>query len=135
MTKLEQATTLDRAGDRLQRAVQATLRPQRVRDLLHGVFLGHPLHPAMVQVPVIRSVTQLRCIEAVSPSTAFFAPPIQPTNFPMAAKLQTDLETRLDKVKGIGHKADGMPMLRTLAIRRAAGLRGRTRPRAMALGW
>jgi nitrite reductase/ring-hydroxylating ferredoxin subunit len=52
MTKLEQATALDRAGDRLQRAVQATLRPQRVRDLLHGVFLGHPLHPAMVQVPV-----------------------------------------------------------------------------------
>ncbi|MEV6796975.1 Rieske 2Fe-2S domain-containing protein [Micromonospora rifamycinica] len=52
MTKLEQATALDRAGDWLQRAVQATLRPQRVRDLLHGVFLGHPLHPAMVQVPV-----------------------------------------------------------------------------------
>ncbi|WP_422753844.1 Rieske 2Fe-2S domain-containing protein [Micromonospora sp. WMMD708] len=52
LTKLEQATALDRTGDRLQRAVQATLRPQRVRDLLHGVFLGHPLHPAMVQVPV-----------------------------------------------------------------------------------
>ncbi|WP_320067340.1 DUF2231 domain-containing protein [Micromonospora sp. RTGN7] len=52
MTKLEQASALDRVGDRLQRAVLATLRPQRVRDLLHGVFLGHPLHPAMVQVPV-----------------------------------------------------------------------------------
>ena len=52
MTKLEQTAALDRVGDRLQRAVQATLRPQRVRDLLHGVFLGHPLHPAMVQVPV-----------------------------------------------------------------------------------
>jgi nitrite reductase/ring-hydroxylating ferredoxin subunit/uncharacterized membrane protein len=52
LTKLEQASALDRVGDRLQRAVQATLRPQRVRDLLHGVWLGHPLHPAMVQVPV-----------------------------------------------------------------------------------
>ncbi|MFI9642658.1 Rieske 2Fe-2S domain-containing protein [Micromonospora sp. NPDC051925] len=52
MTKIEQTAALDRVGDRLQRAVQATLRPQRVRDLLHGVFLGHPLHPAMVQVPV-----------------------------------------------------------------------------------
>ncbi|MFG1949888.1 Rieske 2Fe-2S domain-containing protein [Micromonospora sp. NPDC048830] len=52
LTKLEQNPALDRTGDRLQRAVQATLRPQRVRDLLHGVFLGHPLHPAMVQVPV-----------------------------------------------------------------------------------
>lgn len=52
LTKIEQASGLDRVGDRLQRAVQATLRPQRVRDLLHGVWLGHPLHPAMVQVPV-----------------------------------------------------------------------------------
>ncbi|MGW5668476.1 Rieske 2Fe-2S domain-containing protein [Micromonospora sp. NPDC003776] len=52
LTKLEQATALDRAGDRLQRAVQGTLRSQRIRDLLHGVWLGHPLHPAMVQVPV-----------------------------------------------------------------------------------
>ncbi|MER7330792.1 MULTISPECIES: Rieske (2Fe-2S) protein [unclassified Micromonospora] len=52
MTKIEQTAALDRIGDRLQRAVQATLRPRRVRDLLHGVWLGHPLHPAMVQVPV-----------------------------------------------------------------------------------
>ncbi|SCL56867.1 Rieske 2Fe-2S domain-containing protein [Micromonospora peucetia] len=52
LTKIEQASGLDRVGDRLQRAVQTTLRPQRVRDLLHGVWLGHPLHPAMVQVPV-----------------------------------------------------------------------------------
>ncbi|MFI6821319.1 Rieske 2Fe-2S domain-containing protein [Micromonospora sp. NPDC050187] len=52
LMKIEQSAGLDRVGDRLQRAVQATLRPQRVRDLLHGVWLGHPLHPAMVQVPV-----------------------------------------------------------------------------------
>ncbi|WP_409073754.1 Rieske 2Fe-2S domain-containing protein [Micromonospora chalcea] len=52
LTKIEQATGLDRVGDRLQRAVQGTLRSQRVRDALHGVWLGHPLHPAMVQVPV-----------------------------------------------------------------------------------
>ncbi|MEV0806499.1 Rieske 2Fe-2S domain-containing protein [Micromonospora sp. NPDC050200] len=52
MNKIEQNARLDPVGDRLQRAVQSTLRPQRVRDLLHGVWLGHPLHPAMVQVPV-----------------------------------------------------------------------------------
>ncbi|MGK5737486.1 Rieske 2Fe-2S domain-containing protein [Micromonospora sp. URMC 103] len=52
LTKIEQTSRLDRVGDRLQRAVQATLRPQWLRDLLHGVPLGHPLHPAMVQVPV-----------------------------------------------------------------------------------
>ncbi len=52
LTKLEQASGLDRIGDRLQRVVQGVLRPQRVRDLLHGVQLGHPLHPAMVQLPI-----------------------------------------------------------------------------------
>ncbi|KUJ47733.1 MULTISPECIES: Rieske (2Fe-2S) protein [Micromonospora] len=52
LTKIEQNSRLDRFGDRLQRAVQGTLRGQRVRDLLHGVWLGHPLHPAMVQVTV-----------------------------------------------------------------------------------
>ncbi|WP_428962629.1 Rieske (2Fe-2S) protein [Micromonospora fluostatini] len=52
LTRIEQARGLDRVGDRMQHAVQATLRPQRVRDFLHGVWLGHPLHPALVQVPV-----------------------------------------------------------------------------------
>ncbi|MFF4877155.1 Rieske 2Fe-2S domain-containing protein [Micromonospora sp. NPDC000668] len=52
LTKVEQASRLDRAGDRLQRVVLGTLRPRRLRDLLHGVTLGHPLHPAMVQVPL-----------------------------------------------------------------------------------
>ena len=52
LTKVEQAAGLDRTGDRLQRVVLSTLRPRRLRDLLHGVTLGHPLHPAMVQVPV-----------------------------------------------------------------------------------
>lgn len=51
MRKIEQASGLDRYGDRLQKIVQGTLRGQRVRDLLHGVWLGHPLHPALVQVP------------------------------------------------------------------------------------
>jgi nitrite reductase/ring-hydroxylating ferredoxin subunit len=52
LNRLEQAGGLDRVGDRVQQSVQAVLRPQRVRDFLHGVWLGHPLHPAMVQVPL-----------------------------------------------------------------------------------
>lgn len=52
MNKLEQASALDRVGDRLQKGVWSLLRPQRVRDALHGVWLGHPLHPALVQIPL-----------------------------------------------------------------------------------
>jgi nitrite reductase/ring-hydroxylating ferredoxin subunit/uncharacterized membrane protein len=52
LTKLEQARSLDGVSDKLQGAVQAVAQPQRLRDLLHGVWLGHPLHPALVPLPV-----------------------------------------------------------------------------------
>jgi nitrite reductase/ring-hydroxylating ferredoxin subunit/uncharacterized membrane protein len=52
LTRLEQASALDRLGDRLQKVVQAVVRPQVVRDALHGTWLGHPLHPVLVQLPV-----------------------------------------------------------------------------------
>ncbi|WP_192765964.1 Rieske 2Fe-2S domain-containing protein [Plantactinospora soyae] len=51
LTRLEQAAGLDRTADRMQRVVASAIRPQWARDLLHGVWLGHPLHPVLVQVP------------------------------------------------------------------------------------
>lgn len=47
---LERAKGLDRLTGPVQRIVRL-LPPGRVRDALHGVQLGHPLHPALVQVP------------------------------------------------------------------------------------
>ena len=52
LTKLEQASQLDRVGDQIQRAIWSALPRRWMRDLLHGVWLGHPLHPALVQVPI-----------------------------------------------------------------------------------
>lgn len=43
---------LDAVGDALRQGVHKVLRPGALKDLLHGVFLGHPLHPALVQVPI-----------------------------------------------------------------------------------
>ncbi|MDP9799577.1 nitrite reductase/ring-hydroxylating ferredoxin subunit/uncharacterized membrane protein [Catenuloplanes nepalensis] len=51
LERVEKTGELDRASDPLQRGVQATL-PRRLKDLLHGVGLGHPLHPVAVQLPV-----------------------------------------------------------------------------------
>jgi nitrite reductase/ring-hydroxylating ferredoxin subunit len=51
VSRLEQARKLDTcvaAGQRIARAV----RPGKFRDALHGVWLGHPLHPLLVQAPV-----------------------------------------------------------------------------------
>ncbi|MFF0296022.1 Rieske 2Fe-2S domain-containing protein [Kitasatospora sp. NPDC004614] len=44
-------TFLDPVADRLADFIQA-LPLGRVRDVLHGVPLGHPLHPALVETPI-----------------------------------------------------------------------------------
>jgi len=49
ISRLEQATRLDTLVSAGQRAARL-IRPGKVRDGLHGVWLGHPLHPVLVQV-------------------------------------------------------------------------------------
>jgi nitrite reductase/ring-hydroxylating ferredoxin subunit/uncharacterized membrane protein len=50
--RIERTTALDRIAEPLAGAVRDTLPTGALRDLLHGVPLGHPLHPALVQLPV-----------------------------------------------------------------------------------
>lgn len=52
LTRLEQARALDAVSDQLQKIVMDLVRPRTLKDLLHGTWLGHPLHPVLVQVPV-----------------------------------------------------------------------------------
>jgi nitrite reductase/ring-hydroxylating ferredoxin subunit len=52
LKRLEQAKSLDTVSDKLQKTAMDLIRPQGLRDLLHGTWLGHPLHPVLVQVPV-----------------------------------------------------------------------------------
>lgn len=51
LSRLERDSRLDKAVAAGQRAARL-IRPGQVRDGLHGVWLGHPLHPVLVQVPV-----------------------------------------------------------------------------------
>jgi nitrite reductase/ring-hydroxylating ferredoxin subunit/uncharacterized membrane protein len=51
ISRLEQESGLDRLVSAGQRAARL-VRPGRLRDTLHGVWLGHPLHPMLIQVPV-----------------------------------------------------------------------------------
>jgi nitrite reductase/ring-hydroxylating ferredoxin subunit len=44
--------TFDKAIEAARSAVQAVLKPQALSDFLHGTWLGHPLHPVLVQVPI-----------------------------------------------------------------------------------
>jgi len=49
---LEQARSLDKVAAPFQQRVQKYVQPQGLRDLLHGVPIGHPAHPILVQVPI-----------------------------------------------------------------------------------
>ena len=51
LTALENAERLDPLVDRVAAVVDTVLAPRSLRDLLHGVPAGHPLHPVMVLVP------------------------------------------------------------------------------------
>jgi nitrite reductase/ring-hydroxylating ferredoxin subunit/uncharacterized membrane protein len=51
ISRLEDADQLDSTVAVGQRAAR-WIRPGRARDALHGVWLGHPLHPLLVQLPV-----------------------------------------------------------------------------------
>src|SRR3954470_11533937 len=52
LDRIADVPTFDKAIDPARRAVLAVLRPQAVKDFLHGTWLGHPLHPVLVQLPV-----------------------------------------------------------------------------------
>lgn len=51
VTAIEDAHPLDRVVRPLRAAVQRAVGSGAARDALHGVWLGHPLHPVAVQVP------------------------------------------------------------------------------------
>src|SRR5437763_5712146 len=50
--RLEHASPLDPVVKAVRGIVNAALRPQALRDALHGVWLGHPVHPVLTDVPI-----------------------------------------------------------------------------------
>jgi nitrite reductase/ring-hydroxylating ferredoxin subunit/uncharacterized membrane protein len=50
--KIEQAKEMDPAVDVVSRAVNAVLPRGRVKDVLHGTWLGHQLHPMLIAGPI-----------------------------------------------------------------------------------
>ena len=50
--RIEHAGPLDPIVKAVRSIVNAALKPQALRDTLHGVWLGHPLHPILTDVPI-----------------------------------------------------------------------------------
>jgi nitrite reductase/ring-hydroxylating ferredoxin subunit/uncharacterized membrane protein len=51
ISALEDAEVLDPAVDRVRALVNAVIRPRGLRDILHGVPVGHAIHPVAVLLP------------------------------------------------------------------------------------
>ncbi|MFM9275913.1 Rieske 2Fe-2S domain-containing protein [Pseudarthrobacter sp. NKDBFgelt] len=52
VTRLEDAEWLDPISKKVRKVVKRAIRPKWARDVLHGVPIGHPVHPLAVQVPM-----------------------------------------------------------------------------------
>ncbi|MDQ1697344.1 MAG: hypothetical protein QOJ03_2697 [Frankiaceae bacterium] len=50
--RIENAGPLDPVVKTVRKIVQTALKPQALRDALHGVWLGHPIHPVLTDVPI-----------------------------------------------------------------------------------
>lgn len=52
LDRLADTTRLDVVIEPVQQLLHKLFRPSKARDVLNGVWLGHPLHPALAQVPL-----------------------------------------------------------------------------------
>jgi nitrite reductase/ring-hydroxylating ferredoxin subunit/uncharacterized membrane protein len=50
--RVEQQETLDQLSDKIQPFVRDAFESAGVKNILHGTWLGHPLHPALTDVPL-----------------------------------------------------------------------------------
>jgi nitrite reductase/ring-hydroxylating ferredoxin subunit/uncharacterized membrane protein len=64
IVRLERAEALDRPAAAIRGVVQRLLGNRTLKDALHGVWLGHPLHPALAQV-ALGSLVSASMIDAV----------------------------------------------------------------------
>ena len=61
-------------GDLNHRWLSAAFRPLRpIKDLLNGTWLGHPLHPAVTDVPIGALLVAVVLDLAAQPDAAFWA--------------------------------------------------------------
>ncbi|MGY2078829.1 Rieske 2Fe-2S domain-containing protein [Modestobacter sp. SYSU DS0657] len=52
LDRLSEVSRFDEQLEAARKAVNGLLRPQGFKDLLHGSWLGHPVHPILAMVPV-----------------------------------------------------------------------------------
>ncbi len=129
VTAIEQAVPLDPVVERVRSLVSSVLGPGSVRDALHGVWLGHPLHPTLVQVSIgaLMSATMLdltpgneSASEALIATGLLSAAPSAATGWADWAELHEEQQR-----VGLVHAALNVAGLATYGLSLAARLGGR----------
>jgi nitrite reductase/ring-hydroxylating ferredoxin subunit len=128
LERVERLAALDRVGGPLLHGVQAVIHG-RARDLLHGVWLGHPLHPAQVQVPfgALTSAAILDAVPGCSPAATVLIGVGTATALPTAATGLTDWSTLSTEQRRVGlvHAVTIASAVALYAASLAERLRGR----------
>lgn len=136
--RLEELASLDPVISRVRSSVRQVIQPQALRDLLHGVWLGHPLHPMLVQVPIgaWTSAAILDLVPKTGPSVSLLIGTGMATAAPAAAAGLVDwseLNQRESRM-GLVHAAANSVALVLYGASLLARARGR-RARGKALGY
>jgi nitrite reductase/ring-hydroxylating ferredoxin subunit/uncharacterized membrane protein len=130
--RLERAKALDGPAAAIRDQVQKLLAGRRVKDVLHGVWLGHPLHPALVQM-TLGAFVSASLIDAVGgrrrTSTGLIATGLLLTPPTVAAGWADWSESNPDQQRvGLVHAATNVVAISCYAgtlARRARGRSGR----------
>lgn len=136
---LENAATLDRLAGPVRAGIRKILGSGKVRDGLHGVWLGHPLHPTLVQV-TIGSLLSANVLDLV-PGNEKAARLLVATGLASAGSSVStgwadwsEMHEQQQRV-GLVHAAANVSGLAAYGLSLAARLRGdEPRGRALALG-
>ncbi|MBN9107257.1 MAG: Rieske 2Fe-2S domain-containing protein [Pseudonocardia sp.] len=136
--RLERATALDRPAAGARKVVSTVLSDRRVKDALHGVWLGHALHPALAQL-ALGSFTSAAVLDVLGggrrESTALIRAGLAITPLTVAAGWADYAESHEEQQRvGIVHaagNATAVLLFTTALVQRARGRSGRT---ASALG-
>jgi nitrite reductase/ring-hydroxylating ferredoxin subunit/uncharacterized membrane protein len=136
--RLERAAALDRAAAPLRGTVQRLLSERKaVKDALHGVWLGHPVHPVLVQA-TLGSFLSASLVDLVggrrSVSSGLIATGLLLTPPTVAAGMADWSESNPDQQRvGLVHAATNSVAVACYAGARAQRARGRRGGRLLSL--
>jgi nitrite reductase/ring-hydroxylating ferredoxin subunit len=128
--RLENAGLLDPVVHAVHKVVRKALHRQSVRDALHGVWLGHPLHPALTNIPM--GTWTAAAVLDVLPGTASASSTLIATGcvgyFPTILSGWADWADLHDQQQRVGlvHAAAGAAAFSCYVASLAARVQGRT---------